>query len=182
MASGNTLCLSMVTRKSNTISLFFLEFSLDFCRETIPAILLLLIPEHYAHNDLLYFTRDSPITKKRGVSLDALTLNRKRRVSPVARGLLPFAAGNDNETAVHRRIKRLSHSLSLSRLIAPSLSRSRGRYTPRNSTACCFVSLPLSPSPRFVVHLLPRRLGGQRNSLPLRLLLLVHGPVPLSRR
>lgn len=114
MASGNSLCLSMVTRKSNTISLFFLEFSLDFCREMIPAILLLLIPEHYAHNDLLYFTRDSPITKKRGVGLDALTLNRKRRVSPVARGLLPFAAGNDNETAVHRRIKRLSLSLSFS--------------------------------------------------------------------
>lgn len=123
--------------------------------------------------------RRDAITKDR-VGLDALTLSRKRRVSPgrVARGLLPFAAGNDNETAVHR-IKRLS--LSLSRLNAVLVALPRQVYSEKLDRVLLRSAASLSPSPLFV-HLLPRRLGGQRNSLPSSFTSRAHGPVPLSRR
>lgn len=167
MASGNSLCLSMITRKLNTISLFPLKLprflpsndSLENDSTSVNSGAL------RARRFALLHSRCNAITKN-SVGLDALTLSRKRGVSPAARGLLPFAASNDNETAVHRRYKAsLARSLflSLSRLIAVSLSR---RYIPRNSTACCFVRLPLSSplhySPSTSFHVVT----GQRNSPP----------------
>lgn len=120
--------------------------------------------------------RRDAITKDR-VGLDALTLSRKRRVSPgrVARGLLPFAAGNDNETAVHR-IKRLS--LSLSRLNAVLVALPRQVYSEKLDRV--LLRSALSPLLRCSSTSF-RAVSEDKGILFLRLLLLVHGPVPLSR-
>lgn len=99
---------------------------------------------------------------------------------------MPFTAGNDNETAVHRRIKRLSLSFSLYlfRSIArPCRAPAAGIFRetrPRaaSSFGCLFPPLShgsSSTSFRAVV-------SEDKGILFLRLLLLVHGPVPLSRR
>lgn len=169
MASGNSLCLSMITRKLNTISLFPLKLprflpsndSLENDSTSVNSGAL------RARRFALLHSRCNAITKNSvGLGVCPDLEQEERRVSPAARGLLPFAASNDNETAVHRRYKAsLARSLflSLSRLIAVSLSR---RYIPRNSTACCFVRLPLSSplhySPSTSFHVVT----GQRNSPP----------------
>lgn len=116
MASGNSLCFSMITRKSNTISLFPLEFprflpSNEFSRNnSTSANFGALRTWRFAllHSRCNKIGDYKELRRSRCPDLE----QEERRVSPAARGLLPFAASN-NETAVHRRIKRLSFSLSL---------------------------------------------------------------------
>lgn len=118
MASGNSLCLSMITRKLNTISLFPLKLprflpSNQFSRNDSTSINSGALRARFA----LLHSRCNAITKN-SVGLDALTLSRKRgEFLPQRVVCCPLLLATTTRRPFTDVIKRLSLVL----LLSPSL-------------------------------------------------------------
>lgn len=116
MASGNSLCLSMITRKLNTISLFPLKLprflpSNEFSRNDSTSVNSGALR---ARRFALLHSRCNAITKN-SVGLDALTLSRKRReFLPQRVVCCPLLLATTTRRPFTDVIKRLSLVLFLS--------------------------------------------------------------------